>query len=465
MIGLVIGSIRCRTSVDVLTSIDWSNGPDCLVQQESFSSLRLSNSECAASYLKYYFDTLSIDSCIIPLNTVFASKENSRVLYDRQLVSDDLDVDHQLLTDTLSYDKEKVSSVVNALSGCNVIILITPVYFGDKSSVANKLFHLASTNSNFLANKVFSTVTIGAKRNGGQETASIFALYEALNLGAHIVGSGPPVSQYGSTLVAGDRSSVLSDNYGFSLLKALADNVSRFSDYSSKYSSNNQKLKTTFVYTDQPSTEPAYSFITDEIKSLLAPDLFDFDVLPLCNYTYQRCIACNACPPKLVRESSDYLTDNYGCIFQSETDDLRSIHSKLLSSSIIFIFANSSNNNLFNRYQSFLERTRYLRRDDFMWTNKVIIPVVSVHSSEFQHSVLPVKIMSAFMRHNSVITSPLSVLYNDEGILFSNFSNFDVSRLLNLSSFLQTGHASLVASYKSLGYSDKSLDYTNAFRS
>ena len=87
-------------------------------------------------------------------------------------------------------------------------------------------------------------------RNGGQETASVFALYEALKLGAHIVGSGPPVSQYGATLVEGDRSSVLSDNYGFSLLKALADNVSRFSDYSPNCSSPNQKLKTSIVYTD-----------------------------------------------------------------------------------------------------------------------------------------------------------------------------------------------------------------------
>ena len=257
----------------------------------------------------------------------------------------------------------------------------------------------------------------------------------------------------------------MSDNYGFSLLKALADNVSRFSNYSPNCSSPNQKLKTSIVYTDQPSTESAYSLITDEIKSVLTHDLFDFDVLPLCNYTYQRCIACNACPPKLVRESSDYLSDNYGCIFQSETDDLRLIHSRLLGSSIIFILANSSENNLFNRYQSFLERTRYLRRDDFMWTNKIIIPVVSVHSAEFHHSVLPVKIMSAFMRHNSVITSPISVLYNDEEVLCSSFSSFDVTSLLNLSSFLQTGHASLVASYKSLGYSDKSLDYTNAFRS
>ena len=465
MIGLVVGSIRCRASVEFLSTIDWSHGPESLTNLPSFTSANLSNSECVASYLKYYFDSLSVESCIIPLNSVFASKEESRVVYDKQLASDELDIESQLLTDTLSYDSQKVSQVVESLSLCNVIILISPVYFGDKSSVANKLFHLASSHFNFLENKFFSTVTIGAKRNGGQETSSVFALYEALGLGAHIVGSGPPVSQYGATLVAGDRSSVLTDAYGFSLLKALADNVARFSNYDSSHTKVRQKIKSTILYVDKPTSDYVHPLLSDQIKSIMSSDCYEFNELPLYDYSYQRCIACNVCPPKLVRESGNYSSDYYGCIFQAETDDLRIIHSKLLDSSIVFIVATSSMNNTINRYQSFLERTRYLRRDDFMWTNKIVIPVVSVSVDEYHNSVLPVKIMSAFMRHNSVITSPLSVLYNKDNILHSNSSSFDESRILNLSSYLQAGFASIEASYKSFGYADKSLDYTSAIRS
>ncbi len=465
MIGLVVGSIRCRASTEFLSTIDWSQGPESLTNLPSFSSSNLSNSECVASYLKYYFDRLSVESRIIPLNSVFASKEESRVVYDKQLASEELDIESQLLTDTLSYDSEKVSLVVETLSLCNVIILITPVYFGDKSSVANKLFHLASSHFNFLENKFFSTVTIGAKRNGGQETSSVFALYEALGLGAHIIGSGPPVSQYGATLVAGDRSSVLTDSYGFSLLKALADNVSRFSNYNANSTTISQKIKSTILFVDKPASDHVHSLVTNQIKSLMSSDLYEFNDLPLYDYAYQRCIACNVCPPKLVRESENYSTDSYGCIFQSDTDDLRIIHSKLVDSSIVFIIANSSMHNSINRYQSFLERTRYLRRDDFMWTNKIIIPVVSVSADEYHNSILPVKIMSAFMRHNSVITSPLSILYSDDHILSSNKSCFDESRILNLSFYLKSGFASIEASYKSFGYADKSLDYTSALRS
>ncbi|MGD8561702.1 MAG: flavodoxin family protein [Desulfarculaceae bacterium] len=123
-------------------------------------------------------------------------------------------------------DSEKL--LLSKIRDVDGVILSTPVYFGDRSSVANKLLQLTS-HEKILADKVFGVVAVGAKRNGGQETTLIYCLMDALAQGALAVGNGPKTCQYGGTIVAGDAGKALEDSWGIERAGELGRQVAKMS--------------------------------------------------------------------------------------------------------------------------------------------------------------------------------------------------------------------------------------------
>jgi len=115
--------------------------------------------------------------------------------------------------DTLSVNNENLENLLQIIDDSSGIVLGTPVYFGDRSSVANKILQLTNKNK-LLKNKAFGCVSVGAKRNGGQETAIIYSLFEALVQDAIVIGNGPKTCQYGGTVVAGDMHQAWQDKPG-----------------------------------------------------------------------------------------------------------------------------------------------------------------------------------------------------------------------------------------------------------
>ena len=384
-----------------LLSINWKNIDNSEVPEKTKNKyLKFSNCELAASYMKYCLKAQKVEANIKYLSSIFNNKEYSIAEYDREFVSPEMGVEQSLLIDSLKYNESRLKEVLNTISESSIVILVTPVYFGDKSSVANKLFHITKSNDE-LKGKLFSTITVGAKRNGGQETAAIFSMYEALQLSSFVVGSGPPVSQYGATCVAGDKGKIMDDKYGLQLIKNLSDNISRFTGM--KKFNKEAPLKTkdtkqynlpsaTLLFTDSGVSKELNDRIINKIDNFFSTSFEHIESIFATDYTINRCIACSTCPPPKVRLSQKYEESGYGCVFQAESDELSKIHDKLLKHRVIFVvMSDVSNPEVIHRYQAFLERTRYIRRDDFLLANKIIVPCFVNSTNQLNISIAPIK--------------------------------------------------------------------------
>ena len=142
-------------------------------------------------------------------------------------------MDELAYVDTLSIVEEKLEELYTKIAEADGVILSTPVYFGDRSSVANKFLQVTA-RKNLLQNKIFGVASVGAKRNGGQETCNIYSMIETLNQGALVVGNGPPTSQYGGTAVGGDQGHVLEDESGIDTAFGVGMKVAHVSEMYSK---------------------------------------------------------------------------------------------------------------------------------------------------------------------------------------------------------------------------------------
>jgi len=82
-------------------------------------------------------------------------------------------------------------------------LFCTPVYFGDRSSLGSDFIEFVRTDSELrhsFEGKPMAGVSVGAKRNGGQETALIYQILDMTNLGMLGVGNdSETTSQYGGT--------------------------------------------------------------------------------------------------------------------------------------------------------------------------------------------------------------------------------------------------------------------------
>ncbi|MDZ7641819.1 MAG: NAD(P)H-dependent oxidoreductase [Desulfurivibrio sp.] len=97
--------------------------------------------------------------------------------------------------------------LLDKLSRCAGVILSSPVYFGDRSSVVQSLLALLYRDpvlATTLADKVFTGISVGAKRNGGQETLLIYQLLDFIEFKMFGVGNdSKSTAQYGGTCTAG----------------------------------------------------------------------------------------------------------------------------------------------------------------------------------------------------------------------------------------------------------------------
>ena len=98
------------------------------------------------------------------------------------------------------------------------VLLSGPVYFGDRGSVAQSFIEMIREDDQLreeMEGKIYAGISVGAKRNGGQETTLIYQMLDMCNLGFLAVGNDAgTTSQYGGTCVAGDVGTMADDAYG-----------------------------------------------------------------------------------------------------------------------------------------------------------------------------------------------------------------------------------------------------------
>jgi multimeric flavodoxin WrbA len=120
-----------------------------------------------------------------------------------------------------------------------------------------------------------------------------------------------------------------------------------------------------------------------------------------CDYLLQPCKACDRCPNRKEGHSA------YACRMHTSHDEFNVWHGLLVRADVVVptIYSPVDRTHLASAYQRFLERTRYLRRSDYLLSNRVVIPLIFCEIGRNEH--LDLRLISSFIRHNTIVHKPL----------------------------------------------------------
>jgi multimeric flavodoxin WrbA len=280
---------------------------------------------------------------------------------------------------------------------CQGLLIATPVYFGDRSSYLNAFLTHLDQEQLVPEACVAGFISAGAKRNGGQETTNIFGILDCLRLGLYAVSNGPPTSQYGGTIFAGSIGSVADESFGLTTSKGTGKRVgevSRLLDFDTK-----PTLKILLVGV---SCERIFDLAKNVENVLKRKECIKVEFLNLGDYAIEHCCACASCPNPRTKKN------DYKCIIP---DEMLKVRSKIIDSDALLLLSEGENDPNF-QYQIFMERTRFIRRNNFELTN---VPVGQIHlNSTKEISIFPARILASFLRHNTVFVAPPLIISGKE---------------------------------------------------
>ena len=314
------------------------------------------------------------------------------------------DIDYIPLADHFGpRETRHLEALENRLRDADGFILGTPVYFGDRGSLAASFMELLRSSPQLRAHvtgKPVSGVAVGAKRNGGQETTLIYQLAEFASFGMLAVGNNSETtSQYGGTIVAGDIGEGAKDRYGLKTAMGVGRRVARIAIEQSiamKYEFKSRLRVTFWILQD------ANKFALNQVRKLLNDSKLSIDakIILLDEADVQRCIACDICPTHVG------LDEEYRCIIRRQSDAVGKYHKELLDPDLIVPVAYSprDRNDLHSNYQRFMERTRYLRRGDYLFTDLAVLPLVFEELGVGENMML--RILTSMIRHHTVLLQP-----------------------------------------------------------
>ena len=345
------------------------------------------------------------------------------------------------------------------LMSADAILLATPVYFGDRSSVAHDLIETIRSDSklvNAMRGKVFAGVSVGAKRNGGQETSLIYQMLDLTAIGMLGVGNdSDTTSQYGGTAHAGDVGTAGVDTYGLNTSVGAGKRLGHVAEIlrSSEQVTLNGPLRI-HVWLLQDSMEVAKREVQQFVDALDSSSErpVEFTVLDFTDSDVHRCIACDICPTDVDRD------EVYRCIIHRKQDALKKSHSLFLEPDAVIVVANSpvDRGNLASTYQRFMERTRYLRRGDYVLSDVVVAPLVfeELGSKENLH----LRMLTSMLRHHTIMTHPIIAYRQGGAILNRDQMMSDLDRFLSQVARVVAGRGALlsrkppVTHYNPVGY-------------
>ena len=93
---------------------------------------------------------------------------------------EDVDVEYIRLNQHISRAGKlrNAGQLLDGVASADGLLFLSPVYFGDRSSLLFDFFKLLRKRQVSLEGKVCGMISVGAKRNGGQETTNIFTLFD-----------------------------------------------------------------------------------------------------------------------------------------------------------------------------------------------------------------------------------------------------------------------------------------------
>ena len=337
-----------------------------------------------------------------------------------------VDIDYLSLSNIFeNEDKTKTNFFKKKFLECDALLISGPVYFGDRGSLTQRMIEFINSDKkciNHVKKIFYAGLAVGAKRNGGQETTLIFQMIDFLNMGAKVVGNGhDTTSQYGGTLVAGDIGKVQDDDYGIRTSLSTGENLSNIlkeitqSNKNLKIKKNesnsNVKICNIFIMQDNKAEEctKIISSLVNNIKTSVK-----FNIFKVFKEKVYRCIACDLCPTSYGNKNE------YRCIINNKDDFFKLYHKEIINCDS-FVFAAYSGENYFNiksNYQQFIERTRYLRRDDYVMGSKLITSLIvsEINSNRNLH----IRTLTSLIRHKNILSKPLLIFKNQNSYLNIN---------------------------------------------
>lgn len=320
------------------------------------------------------------------------------------------------LRDGTSRDTEEL---LNKLESFDGIVISSPVYFGDRSSIIQAFFDLARKNKEKFKGKSFGSMSVGAKRNGGQETTNIYALNEAMDIGFIVAGNGPATSQYGGTAWAGNKGDIREDYFGLETCIGTGRKVAQ----TAMIAKLGRKKKKEPVRIDFWVLQDKDNIVVDSIERLISESEIDdveFKILDLKQYDFFRCLACPSCPGSKKGDA------DYRCIISK--DSMGKLHNRLLEPDGVYIagYIPEDGGDVDSVYQRFIERMRYIRRDGFLLTNRLMASFVVQELKS--NALFHLRILTSMIRHNAVFQQPIlltrykdEILNNDDVNLLETF--------------------------------------------
>jgi multimeric flavodoxin WrbA len=302
------------------------------------------------------------------------------------------------------------------LRAADGILVSTPVYFGDRSSLSQSMVDLVRDDDYLrdeLRNKVYAGIAVGAKRNGGQETTLIYQLMDMVNSGFLGVGNdSDTTSQYGGTGHAGDVGAMPDDDYGLWTSMGAGRRLAHVSAICrlGRETTLSGPVRIMF-WVLQDRRDRAMALVHELVDEL--HDGVDATIIKITEKTIRRCIACDICPTRVD------IDPVYRCVMRGGDDDMGDIHDHLLSHDAVVpvVYSSRDRSGLISNYQRFIERTRYLRRGDYVFSDCLTTPLVLEDLGVHQN--MHIRMATSLLRHHTILTAPI-VAYSQHGRLLNS---------------------------------------------
>lgn len=311
-----------------------------------------------------------------------------------------VEVDHLSLAEHFD-GRSDVAALREKVAVADGLLVSGPVYFGDRGSLAESFIELIGRDdvlASALRGRPYGGIAVGAKRNGGQETTLVYQMLDMLELGMLAVGNdSETTSQYGGTGHAGDVGTMHADAYGLDTSIGTGRRLAHVMLGLGAAGSLADAPRALFlVLRDQDGL--AARTVGDLVERL--GDRMRPTVLDLTRQHVRRCIACDICPTHIGPD------EEYRCIIKSKRDDLRELHPTLLHHDLLVPVVVSSRDRsaVISSYQTFVERTRYLRRGDYALSDQLVMPMVLEEIGTT--STYLSRMCTSFIRHHTVLTAP-----------------------------------------------------------
>ncbi len=325
-----------------------------------------------------------------------------------------LEIDHLSLAEHFAPSGELRREAVlrEKLLAADGLLISGPVYFGDRGSLAESLLDWIARDAELreaLAGRLYGGIAVGAKRNGGQETTLIYQMLDMLKLAFLAVGNdSETTSQYGGTGLAGDVGTMHKDTYGINTSMGTGRRMARVLPYLNTPVLLSAPPRVLFLLLQEVdgTAQQGIERLLAEHKGGLAATVLD-----VASERIQRCIACDICPTHID------VDEEYRCIIQSRNDAMGILHEALLHHDLIIPVAACARDRTreVSHYQSFIERTRYLRRGDYVWSDLLVAPLVFEELGT--QSTVPLRMLTSFLRHHTVMAQPMTAYLQDARVI------------------------------------------------